>query len=115
MDLSQIICEFSRLLDGSYRPGLDPEVVLRRRLDKVCEEAGEVITALNGATAENPRKGLTHTMDEVRAELYDVAFAALGAVVHTLGNQGDVMVDFDAHARHVYSRLCKVVLEQELP
>ena len=50
------------------------------RLLKVTEEAGEVAAAWVGATGQNPRKGITHTYDQVGAELADVVMAALVAM-----------------------------------
>jgi hypothetical protein len=61
------------------------------RTAKIAEENGEVIAAIIGATGQNPRKGVTHTMDDVVAELLDVAVTALAAVEHIVGNDGSSM------------------------
>jgi NTP pyrophosphatase (non-canonical NTP hydrolase) len=53
---------------------------LAARILKVTEEAGEAGAAWIGATGQNPRKGATHTYDDVCAELADVAMAALVAI-----------------------------------
>ncbi|QKW63616.1 hypothetical protein HUT15_25580 [Streptomyces sp. NA03103] len=50
------------------------------RMMKLSEEVGEVAEAVIGATGHNPRKGVTHTWDDVRAELCDVAITALVAL-----------------------------------
>ncbi|MEU5362683.1 MazG-like family protein [Streptomyces sp. NPDC005925] len=50
------------------------------RMLKLSEEVGEVAQAVIGATGQNPRKGVTHTWDDVQAELCDVIFAALVAL-----------------------------------
>ncbi|WP_134655461.1 MULTISPECIES: MazG-like family protein [Streptomyces] len=50
------------------------------RMLKLSEEVGEVAEAVIGATGQNPRKGVTHTWDDVRAELCDVAITALVAL-----------------------------------
>ena len=50
------------------------------RILKVTEEAGEAAQAWIGALGQNPRKGVTHTHEQVAAELADVAFAALVAI-----------------------------------
>ncbi|WP_202863048.1 MazG-like family protein [Ornithinimicrobium murale] len=71
----------------------DPEALLRERLGKVTEENGEVQTALTGWLGSNPRKGFTHTKQDVIEELLDVALAALGAVEHVHGNGPPVSVD----------------------
>ena len=66
----------------------DPEAHTWSRVLKVSEEVGEVYSALSGTVGENPRKGVTHTMDDVIGELLDVAVAALAAVEHLTGNMG---------------------------
>ncbi|TDC37575.1 MazG-like family protein [Micromonospora sp. KC213] len=50
------------------------------RMLKLTEEAGEVATAWIGLLGQNPRKGVTHTRDDVAAELADVVFTALVAI-----------------------------------
>jgi phosphoribosyl-ATP pyrophosphohydrolase len=55
-----------------------PEIAMR--VAKVAEEAGEAIGAWIGLTGQNPRKGVTHTCDDVAGELADAAFAALVAI-----------------------------------
>ncbi|MGA5131366.1 MazG-like family protein [Streptomyces olivoreticuli] len=42
------------------------------RILKLTEEIGEVAQAVMGATDYNPRKGATHTWQDVEAELCDV-------------------------------------------
>ncbi|MFE2062273.1 MazG-like family protein [Streptomyces sp. NPDC059467] len=56
-----------------------PEGVLLRIL-KLSEEVGEVAEAVIGATGQNPRKGVTHTWEDVQGELCDVAITALVAL-----------------------------------
>ncbi|GGS20938.1 MazG-like family protein [Streptomyces griseoviridis] len=63
--------------DQPERPGR--EVLLLRML-KLSEEVGEVAEAVIGATGQNPRKGVTHTWEDVEAELCDVAITALVAL-----------------------------------
>jgi NTP pyrophosphatase (non-canonical NTP hydrolase) len=50
------------------------------RLIKLTEETGEVMQAYIGATGQNPRKGTTHTADDVTAELCDVILTAMVAL-----------------------------------
>ncbi|SFY50118.1 MazG-like family protein [Streptomyces sp. F-1] len=50
------------------------------RILKLSEEVGEVAEAVIGATGQNPRKGFSHTWDDVQAELCDVAITALMAL-----------------------------------
>ncbi|TDC58901.1 hypothetical protein E1258_19890 [Micromonospora sp. KC207] len=56
----------------------DPELTCR--ILKLTEEAGEAAGAWIGALGQNPRKGVTHTRDDVAAELADAAFTALVAI-----------------------------------
>ncbi|NES15959.1 MULTISPECIES: MazG nucleotide pyrophosphohydrolase domain-containing protein [Micromonospora] len=50
------------------------------RLLKLTEEAGEAAAAWIGVLGQNPRKGVTHTREDVAAELADVVFTALVAI-----------------------------------
>jgi len=50
------------------------------RLMKITEEAGEVTSAYIGVTGQNPRKGITHTWDDVSNELCDVILTAAVAL-----------------------------------
>jgi NTP pyrophosphatase (non-canonical NTP hydrolase) len=61
------------------RPHGDREGLLLRVL-KLSEEVGEVAEAVIGATGQNPRKGVTHTWDDVQGELCDVVITALVAL-----------------------------------
>ena len=72
----------SRLIDSTYPDDISPELAMRRRTGKVFEEAGEVADAVNGFWGENPRKGVTHTVEDVESELLDVSLAALAAWIH---------------------------------
>ena len=80
-----LLAYLSRWLDES-EGDRDAEAVLWGRVAKVSEEAGEAIAALIGATGQNPRKGITHTYDDVVDELLDVAITAMTAVEHITGN-----------------------------
>ncbi|GAB2750212.1 MazG-like family protein [Streptomyces bullii] len=61
------------------RPIAGQEGLLLRIL-KLSEEVGEVAEAVIGATGQNPRKGVTHSWDDVQAELCDVVITALVAL-----------------------------------
>lgn len=80
------------------------EANLWGRTMKVAEEVGEVTAAMIGATFQNPRKGMTHTMADVRKELLDVALSALTAVEHIDGNAGDAFMALEEHAAWVHRR-----------
>ncbi|MGW4891417.1 MazG-like family protein [Kitasatospora sp. NPDC004240] len=59
---------------------LAPEQERLLRILKLSEEVGEVGQAVIGATGQNPRKGVTHTWEDVQDELCDVVFSALIAL-----------------------------------
>lgn len=82
----------------------DAEARLWGRVAKVQEEAGEVISALIGVTGQNPRKGVTHSMDDVAAELLDVAVTALAAYEHVTGNQGQSVPALGDHVAALVRR-----------
>jgi NTP pyrophosphatase (non-canonical NTP hydrolase) len=80
---------------------LPPETEKLLRIMKLTEEAGEVTQAVIGAMGQNPRKGVTHTWDDVQAELCDVIFTAM--VVLTTLNP-DAREVFYAHLARVADR-----------
>ncbi|GGS46003.1 MazG-like family protein [Streptomyces violaceus] len=84
------------------RPVEGREGVLLRIL-KLSEEVGEVSEAVIGATGQNPRKGVTHTWDDVQSELCDVVITALVAL-RTLTPE----------AREVFGRHLERVRERSL-
>lgn len=71
------------------------------RILKLSEEAGEVAEAVIGATGQNPRKGVTHTWDDVQAELCDVVITALVALRTLTPEPRDV---FERHLKGVRER-----------
>jgi phosphoribosyl-ATP pyrophosphohydrolase len=60
------------------------------RLAKIMEEGGEAVQAFIGLTGQNPRKGVTHTSDDVLNELADVAFTAVFCMQHFTKNTDEV-------------------------
>lgn len=64
-------------LDARGNPTLTglPETLCRAL--KVQEEAGELAQAVIGVLGQNPRKGFTHTWDDVLHEAIDVVMSAL--------------------------------------
>lgn len=56
------------------------------RVMKVGEEFGEAVEAYIGMTGQNPRKGITHSLDDLLLELCDVAISAMCAIQHFTGN-----------------------------
>jgi NTP pyrophosphatase (non-canonical NTP hydrolase) len=59
---------------------LPPETKTILQILKITEEAGEVAEAVIGATGQNPRKGHSHTWDDVQKELCDVIVTAMVAL-----------------------------------
>lgn len=68
---------------------------------KISEEAGEVAEAVIGVLGQNPRKGFSHTWDDVRAELCDVIITAMVAL-HRIGPEPEAV--FAAHLGRVAAR-----------
>lgn len=107
-DGAALVAAISAWIDGSPSYlGIGTEAHLVRRCVKTGEEVGEMIGALYGYLGENPRKGVTHTRDDVVRELLDVALAALGAVEHIGGNLGTALGLLDSHIRSVADRARK--------
>lgn len=91
--------------DSPMNEGRSPEEMIWQRCAKVAEESGEVVAALIGATGSNPRKGLTHTRDDVEKELLDVVACALGAVEHLRGNDGSSSRRLADHLAYLCERV----------
>jgi NTP pyrophosphatase (non-canonical NTP hydrolase) len=92
-DDSELRCDDSQLRSSDIWPSIDAlwawlddgrphggEEGLLLRMLKLSEEVGEVAQAVIGATGQNPRKGVTHTWDDVQGELCDVVITALVAL-----------------------------------
>lgn len=109
--LTEYVNAISAMIDGTYPLDLDPEAHRWRRCAKIAEEVGEVTEALLGLSGENPRKGVTHDLGQVRKELLDVALAALGAAAHLDGNSADPVADLTIHAEVVSKRLRNAITE----
>jgi NTP pyrophosphatase (non-canonical NTP hydrolase) len=67
-----------RWLDDSST--LAPESERLLRVMKLSEEVGETTQAIIGVLGQNPRKGVTHTWQDVEAELCDVVLTAMVAL-----------------------------------
>ncbi|KUL53478.1 MazG-like family protein [Streptomyces sp. NRRL S-1521] len=78
-----------------------PREALLLRMLKLSEEVGEVSEAVIGAMGQNPRKGASHTWDDVRAELCDVIVTAMVAL-RTLTPDAEAVLA--AHLRRVADR-----------
>ena len=91
--------EIVRWLDESST--LAPETEKLLRIMKLTEEAGEVTQAVTGTLGQNPRKGITHTWEDVQAELCDAIVTAMVALA-TL--TPDARETFDGHLTRVARR-----------
>ena len=80
---------------------LPPETEKLLRIMKLTEETGEVTQAVIGTLGQNPRKGITHTWDDVRAELCDVMLTAMVALTTLTPDARQV---FDTHLARVADR-----------
>ncbi len=87
-DLDAVIRRADAWLDGSVDGRYKDEPLGQdwARVAKVCEEAGEAISALIGYTGQNPRKGNTHVLDQVLGELADVVCTGTLAIQHFTKN-----------------------------
>ncbi|RCG29021.1 hypothetical protein DQ384_21980 [Sphaerisporangium album] len=83
------------------RSALAPDVELMSRLMKLSEETGEVAAAVIGVLGQNPRKGFTHTWDDVDRELCDVILTAMVAL---RSRTPDAAAVFRSHLAAVASR-----------
>lgn len=110
--VGDLLAEISEHVDES-NCSKDAEAILWGRVAKVSEECGEAVAALIGATGQNPRKGVTHTLYDVKDELLDVALTALAAVEHLSANKGCSMYLFSEHVFHVYNRLLRVEADDD--
>lgn len=74
-----------------------PELGLR--ILKIVEEAGEAAAAWIGTLGQNPRKGITHSRQDVADELGDVAFTALVAAASLGYDPREVLARIAAKVR----------------
>lgn len=78
-NLFEDIADITAWLDTSNPAGPHEDAM---RVMKVAEEGGEAVAAYIGMVGQNPRKGVTHTMNDLLSELADVAVTALAAMQH---------------------------------
>ncbi|WP_431897316.1 MazG-like family protein [Nonomuraea sp. bgisy101] len=75
------------------------------RIMKIGEEFGEAVAAYIGMTGQNPRKGVTHTLDDLTAELCDVIVTAMVALASVTGDAEQAGQHIDRHLTKRYTRL----------
>ncbi|MFJ5687998.1 FAD/NAD(P)-binding protein [Streptomyces sp. NPDC093099] len=88
-------------LDANANPELTGDVRLWRVL-KISEEVGEVAEAMHGATGANPRKGASHTWDDVHKELCDVIVASMIALATCTPDPAKLL---DERLQHLVDRV----------
>ncbi|MFF4508992.1 MazG-like family protein [Streptomyces sp. NPDC001401] len=88
----------SRLEDHSTLPR-EQRILLQ--LLKIQEETGEVAEAVIGAMGQNPRKGHSHTWDDVEAEVCDVIVTGMVALTRM---NSDAEAVFARHMDRIASR-----------
>ncbi len=88
-------------LDGASV--VPPDTTRLLRVMKLSEEVGEATQAVIGALGQNPRKGVTHTWQDVEAELCDVIVAAMVA-----------LTSLNPDARKVFARRLEYVSQRSL-
>lgn len=82
------------------------------RLLKLVEEAGEVSSAYIGMTGQNPRKGVTHTRQDVASELCDVVVTALVALATVTGTADTAQAALARHLAQRGPRLAAAIIAQ---
>jgi NTP pyrophosphatase (non-canonical NTP hydrolase) len=73
--------------------GLPPGEQRLLRILKLSEEVGEVGGAVIGVTGQNPRKGVTHSWEDVQSELCDVMITAMVALRTLTPDAGAVFAE----------------------
>jgi NTP pyrophosphatase (non-canonical NTP hydrolase) len=80
------------------------EAPLESQLLKLSEEVGEVAEAYLGMTGLNPRKGFSHTREDLAGEVADVIITAAVALVKVTGGPDQARAAFQAHLAGVLRR-----------
>lgn len=88
-------------LDENTVQASDSDVRLLRVL-KIGEEFGEVAEALHGVMGANPRKGASHTWDDVNKELCDVIVTGMVALASCTPDARELL---DERLRHLVDRV----------
>jgi predicted house-cleaning noncanonical NTP pyrophosphatase (MazG superfamily)/NTP pyrophosphatase (non-canonical NTP hydrolase) len=80
------------------------EVPIEAQLLKMAEEVGEAAEAYLGMTGLNPRKGVSHTQEDLVGEVADVIITASVAIVLLAGGADGARAAFESHLAAVVSR-----------
>lgn len=99
--LSKVIEELGEALE--HVQGISPED--HARLSAISVSLGKSVSTLIGATGQNPRKGVTHSQDDVVNEVLDVVMTGLLCAQHMLKNSSTVRMRFRAKQERTYLRM----------
>jgi NTP pyrophosphatase (non-canonical NTP hydrolase) len=88
-------------LDDNADPAMASDVRLWRVL-KIGEEFGEVAEAMHGAMSANPRKGASHSWDDVHKELCDVIVTSMVALASCTPDAAKLL---DDRLQHLVDRV----------
>jgi predicted house-cleaning noncanonical NTP pyrophosphatase (MazG superfamily)/NTP pyrophosphatase (non-canonical NTP hydrolase) len=80
------------------------DVPLEVQLLKLSEEVGEAAAAYLGMTGLNPRKGVSHTREDLVGEVADVIITGAVTIVKLAGGPGAARAAFESHLAGVVSR-----------
>jgi hypothetical protein len=80
------------------------EVPIEAQLLKMSEEVGEAAEAYLGMTGLNPRKGLSHTREDLVGEVGDVIITAAVSIVRLTGSTAAARAAFESHLASVVNR-----------
>jgi predicted house-cleaning noncanonical NTP pyrophosphatase (MazG superfamily)/NTP pyrophosphatase (non-canonical NTP hydrolase) len=80
------------------------DVPVEAQLLKMSEEVGEAAEAYLGMTGLNPRKGISHTRQDLVGEVGDVIITAAVAIVQLTCSPGAARAAFESHLASVTSR-----------
>ena len=98
-DTWKTIARLADLLEEHSALPREQRILLQ--LLKIQEEAGEVAEAVIGAMGQNPRKGHSHTWDDVKAEICDVIVTGMVALARM---DPDAQAVFARHMDRIASR-----------
>ncbi|CAL9328186.1 hypothetical protein SUDANB176_07478 [Streptomyces sp. enrichment culture] len=98
-DTWQMIADLAGRLDAHSTLPREQRVLFQ--LLKIQEEAGEVAEAAIGAAGQNPRKGRSHTWQDVESEVCDVIVTGMVALMRM---NPDAEAIFAKHMQRIADR-----------
>lgn len=98
-DIWQTVVRLAHRLEEHSTLPREQRILLQ--LLKIQEEAGEVAEAVIGAMGQNPRKGHSHTWEDVESEVCDVIVTGMVALTRMNPEAPTV---FARHMQHIATR-----------